>query len=140
MSDKVYFSVDGDDVGKLIERGLIENDEKFLIETSSHIKLWLEKIESIVRDSGGRVVMSGGDMLLSLIDTANVTSIVNALAEAQGSFEFTSSAAVGRTMPEVYFALKVAKSRGKNHFVNLIDENFQPVSESKIILKSNGET
>jgi hypothetical protein len=133
MIDRVFFSVDGDDVGKLIERGLLDNDEQFLTETSEQIKQWLKKLELMITELGGTVVMSGGDMLLSSIENACIEKVLLKLSVVQQSFEFTCSAAIGRTMPEVYFALKLAKSKGKNHFVNLVDENFQPLSESKII-------
>ena len=134
MPQKVFFSVDGDDVGKLIEKGLLENDELFLTQTSSQIKQWLLAIENIIIKYDGKVIMSGGDMLLSIINNDCIKSLLKDLSKVQTSFKFTCSAAVGRTMPEVYFALKLAKSKGKNHIVNLVDENFQPISDSKIVM------
>ena len=136
MSNNVYFSVDGDDVGKLIERGLLENDELFLKETSMHIKQWLEKLTSIIVGVNGTVLMSGGDMLLAIISADCIEKVLSELSVLQKTFSFTCSAAVGRSMPEVYFALKLAKSKGKNHFIKLIDNNYQPISETKIVQRT----
>jgi hypothetical protein len=133
MSDKVFFSVDGDDVGKLIEKGLLEGDEQVLTSTSQKITQWLNELESVISDAGGTIVMSGGDMLLSSIDSTCIERVLSRLSILQQSFDFTCSAAIGRAMPEVYFALKLAKSKGKNHFVSLIGEDFRPLHESKII-------
>jgi hypothetical protein len=134
MSVSVYFSVDGDDVGKLIERGLLEDDELFLRDTSADIKSWLAQIEELIVMLKGRLIMSGGDMLLCRVNESCVEKIIEGLSEIQQTFSFTCSAATGRTLSEVYFALKLAKSKGKNHFVNLLDSNFQAVSKSKIVM------
>lgn len=131
--DSVYFSVDGDDVGKLIEQSLLENNETFIKSISKNISNWICELTEIISKFNGTLVISGGDMILSLIDYSSIDEVLRELSELQKMYDFTCSAATGRTMAEAYFALKLAKARGKNYFVNLIDKDFQPISECKII-------
>lgn len=131
--NNVYFSVDGDDVGKLIEKSLLENNEALIKSVSKDIEKWIYELTEIISKVNGTLVISGGDMILSLIEYSSINDVLRGISKLQKKHDFTCSAATGRTMSEVYFALKLAKSRGKNHFVNLLDKDFQPISESKII-------
>jgi GTP cyclohydrolase III len=130
---KVYFSVDGDDIGQLIEKGFLNNDISYLISISLEIEKWLTNIKTIISGNGGTIFISGGDMLLALIDQERVDQIIESISFNQHKFSFTCSISTGRTLIESYVALKQAKSRGKNRIVNLLKDDLQPCYESIII-------
>lgn len=130
---EVFFSVDGDDIGQLIEKGFLNNDISYLISISLKIEKWLINLKNIISENGGTIIISGGDMLLALIDQERVDQIIKSISFIQKNFPFTCSVSIGRTLIESYVALKQAKSRGKNRIVNLLQEDLQPCYESKIV-------
>jgi GTP cyclohydrolase III len=114
---KLYIAVDGDDVGHHLEYLMLTNDPDALARFAADYKQtmdWL--VQAIAETFDASVVFGGGDSLLVSLDKGRFSS--EELEKIRASFANrvgqTLSIGIGHTSREAYFALKLAKTSGKN--------------------------
>jgi hypothetical protein len=125
---EIYLAIDGDDVGHRLEYLMLTNNSRELSEFSSLFQSamdWLK--EELVHDLQATVIFSGGDNLLAILHSDDVPA--EALRTLSVRFaekaDCTLSIGLGQNPREAYFALKLAKTSGKNcirRFEELTDE------------------
>lgn len=103
-----YYAIDGDDIGKKLEKHALENDISSIVHLSNNVKNRLIDIEQYLCSEGAKIVFSEGDSLLAHSDT-EIRLPIELLTENEISF----SAGVGKTPALALLALKKAKGLGK---------------------------
>jgi GTP cyclohydrolase III len=114
---ELYLAIDGDDVGHRLEYFMLTENRESLEEFSTMFESamsWLK--DTLIRDFGAVIVFSGGDNLLASIGSNTRTGdelekLRTAFAERART---TLSMGLGESLHEAYFALKLAKTSGKN--------------------------
>jgi GTP cyclohydrolase III len=114
---ELYLAVDGDDVGHRLEYLMLMNDRESIIEFSKTFQCAMDWLESkLVTDFDAEIIFNGGDNLLACLPLDYLSS--KALEELRDSFAekatSTLSAGLGDSPRQAYFALKLAKTSGKN--------------------------
>ncbi|ASC70462.1 hypothetical protein XM38_014010 [Halomicronema hongdechloris C2206] len=114
---KLYFAADGDDVGHHLEYLMLRNESAKIFEFSKvfhKAMLWLEY--ELIESCEAEIIFTGGDNILARIsktdDTLNLIEKIR--FEFQKKAKSTLSIGLGKTPREAYFALKLAKTSGKN--------------------------
>ncbi|MEW6456730.1 MAG: mCpol domain-containing protein [Acidobacteriota bacterium] len=111
----IYIALDGDDVGRHIEKFLIENKEQDVAELSEQITNTVQEITAYLRSIDFEVIFSAGDSILCKGGSIDIRKLSNYLAKTNKVCTF--SVGIGNTLEKTYVALKYAKSRGKNTIV-----------------------
>ena len=120
-----YFGVDGDGIGRTIERYVLQGKQSQLTHFSNCVKEVIALIRDKVLAGGGTVIFDGGDSILFKgdFDLNFIREILELFEQYTGN---TSSIGTGESMLQAYLGLKMAKSIGGNkivHFKNYkIDE------------------
>ncbi len=112
---EMYLAIDGDDVGHRLEYLMLINERETITEFSKTFKsamIWLEN--KLVHDFGATVVFSGGDNLLAYLNFLPVEAVEALRIEFAERANSTLSIGLGENPREAYFALKLAKTSGKN--------------------------
>lgn len=121
--DTLYYGLDGDDTGKILEELFLAcSDESSFRKLSKDVANAISKISKLVVDKFGKnaIVFEAGDDLLF---KGNLQE--DALLEMQAMYSqltpgLTCSIGYGRSFQEVYLALKLAKTQpGKNAVVGI---------------------
>jgi GTP cyclohydrolase III len=114
---ELYLAVDGDDVGHRLEYLMLMNNRESIIEFSKTFQRAMDWLENkLVTDFEAEIIFNGGDNLLACLPLDYLSS--KALEELRNSFAekatSTLSAGLGDSPRQAYFALKLAKTSGKN--------------------------
>jgi hypothetical protein len=104
----MYYAVDGDDVGRSLERLLLENDPAAAQAFSSRVTKDVQYIRRYFEERGASIVFCAGDGLL-----AQSSESIAAEPVIQGTSGTTFSVGVGDTTANALLALKKAKGLGK---------------------------
>lgn len=123
--DEFYFAADGDDVGHRLEYFMLRNESAKIIDFSKifhEAMFWLE--HELVKSFNAEIIFTGGDNILALARSEeDFYSVIESIrSEFQKRADSTLSIGLGKTPREAYFALKLAKTSGKNcvcHFRDL---------------------
>ncbi|MHA1757991.1 MAG: mCpol domain-containing protein [Promethearchaeota archaeon] len=108
-------SLDADDVGFKIQKLIIEEKEKEIVELSNIIKKYIKDITLFLSNQNLEIVISAGDNILckgAFIDIQKITSYLfkkNSIIKC--------SVGIGNSLKNCYLALNYAKSIGKNTIV-----------------------
>jgi hypothetical protein len=117
MTERYYIAVDGDDVGRSIERLVLTNDCQGLSAFAAKYRSAVHWLTSVLIDSfQGNALLSDGDSVLieahaPAFSAHRLTALSEEFAKLSGH---TLSIGIGDTMREAYLALKLAKLSGKN--------------------------
>lgn len=119
--EELYIAIDGDDVGRRLEHSMLINDQNNLIDFSNRFNesmTWLERI--LEQTFQAQIIFNGGDNLLAKLqqndfDLGKLTIIAKSFLAKSTS---TLSIGIGTNMRQAYFALKLAKTSGKNRICN----------------------
>lgn len=107
-----YISIDGNNIGKKLERYILKNDSVGLKAFSKDIKQEIYRLEDIILNKHGIIIMSGGDNIIAKIKKKDVLYIAKYLkkynSKKEKLFEFSFS--VGKDIISTYIGLKYAKS------------------------------
>lgn len=111
-----YIGLDGDSIGRIIESFLISGEETKVVKFSQSISVVLDEIKTRVLELNGRVLFCSGDSILfyGKFDKSFCNSL---LTSFKTKTNCSASIGIGKTLPEVYLGLKLAKSRGGNQAV-----------------------
>ena len=110
MKGDLYYTFDGDCVGKMLERYMILSDAKSLKELSDAINEAMSLIEKYAEKLGCQVIFSGGDSILlkGQLDDSNRQEIKDLFYNTTG---ITLSCGQGGSIVEAMLNLKLAKSQ-----------------------------
>lgn len=117
MTEKYYIAIDGDDVGRSIERLVLLNDGQGLSDFSAKYRSAIRWLTTVLIDSlQGSALLSDGDSILIEVYTPsysadNLEALSKKFVQLSGH---TVSIGIGDTMRRAYLALKLAKLSGKN--------------------------
>lgn len=119
----IYIGIDGDNVGNIMERYIIENDEENVRKVSFNIENDIETLTRHLSDRGFKIIISAGDNILCRGESINKNDLKEMLRELSNCCSF--SVGIASTMKDTYLALKYAKVIGKNAIVDYENEKFQ---------------
>ncbi len=111
----MYLAVDGDDVGHRLEYLMLLNEREAITKFSKTFQsamVWLEN--KLVHDFGATIIFSGGDNLLACLNALPAEAIEVLRTEFAERANSTLSVGLGENTRQAYFALKLAKTSGKN--------------------------
>jgi len=112
----LYFGLDGDSIGRVIESYLIENDAEKLTLFSQKIVTALHTIKQKAEEKEAEIIFCTGDSILIYgdIEVEFGDTMLHIFNEKTGR---TASVGVGSNLAETYLGLKLAKSKGGNQSV-----------------------
>lgn len=116
MKNKIYVAIDGNEIGKIIEKYLLCGDTETLSKFSSTLTNCILRISSFIKNNNGELIMAGGDNVLACLpeDVFLILKefIINDTKDVIFSFSIgTSTEPLGS-----YLALKYAKA---NHLFSV---------------------
>lgn len=114
---EIYLAIDGDDVGHRLEYLMLVNEREALTEFSRIFQAAMDWLENtLTTDYGATIIFSGGDNLLASLYANNLSpEILETLrADFANRARSTLSMGLGENLRQAYFALKLAKTSGKN--------------------------
>lgn len=116
MKNRIYIGLDGDSIGREIERNIISDDLEELRKFSQKVTTAIEKVKELVELENGDVIFYGGDSILFSgdFDEGFASIILELFKNETGR---TASIGIGESPHETYLGLKLAKSYGGNRFV-----------------------
>ncbi|HNN27268.1 MAG TPA: mCpol domain-containing protein [Chitinophagales bacterium] len=116
MKQIVYIGLDGDSIGREIERNIINNNLQDLRSFSHCITKAIEIIRDLVESNSGDVIFYGGDSILfsGSFDEIFAQKIIDIFRSETNR---TASVGIGNSPHETYLGLKLAKSYGGNRFI-----------------------
>jgi hypothetical protein len=111
----MYLGVDGDNIGALLEKRLLEDDEGGVRILSKEVDTAIIEMAQAFREVGMEIIFSSGDSLLCKGEVLDLDKLIKTIKLK--SFKFRFSAGVSDTLRNTYLALKYAKVSGKNRIV-----------------------
>ncbi|MFB2839534.1 mCpol domain-containing protein [Floridanema evergladense] len=120
-----FIAVDGDLVGRKIEKLIISSELDELVTYSHLINESVNKMRSFSENIGGKTYLQGGDNLL--VEVADYQAFVEQIISSRAEMAASFSVGIGRNAVEAYLALKFAKSAGRGLIilVEVIDGKYQ---------------
>jgi len=112
---KVYYAIDGDDIGKVIEKFLLEENGHSASLYSALVESKLGAIKSFFEQYDAEIIFCAGDSLL-----VKVIEIINLPIDLTEASDITFSIGIGDSLSNAVLALKKAKGLGKNRTIKLL--------------------
>ena len=109
MNDFLFISVDGNNIGKQLERYILSERFDALKSFSDRVSAAISALSGFVVEIGGKVLMSGGDNLLATVPKNEYCSLKSFLDDIQ-SPGLSFSMGVGCNARASFLALKYAKA------------------------------
>lgn len=106
-----FVAIDGDSVGRKIEKLIISNRLDELVEYNHSLNRSIDSIRLIADNIGGKTYLQGGDNLL--IEVKSYQSFIEKFITIHAELAATFSVGIGKNVIEAYLALKFAKSSGR---------------------------
>jgi hypothetical protein len=125
----IFIACDGDNIGSVLERAIIENNETALFQYSNEVSQAVKSLETWFTEAGGQVVFSGGDNILIRIARSYSQVLANLPPFRSGGIRF--SVGIGGSPREAWTALKYAKTN-KPAVVTYCNGEFMFVSINEI--------
>jgi hypothetical protein len=129
---KIYISIDGDNIGKKIEKYILNEDLLGMKEFSYQIAQSIRTFERVIKETGGDVYISGGDNILAFVKDNYVNNIIQLVNELNSKKTFSFSVGLAYTIQDVYLALKYCKSISAGKIIMAIAEHgkmtFKPIN------------
>lgn len=124
-----YIAIDGDNVGQKIEWLVVNERPKELTTFSNNYHQAMEWLEQRLESRlVAKIIFNGGDSLLAAFEHKNSLSL-NELETIRKRFleiaQTTISIGIGGNLRQAYFALKLAKAKGRDRieiFEEFVDE------------------
>ena len=127
--DNVYIAIDGDSIGKLLEKYILTEDLVRLSALSAEIQQDVDKLSMLLEEAQSSVIMKGGDNILSLCASEQVEAVIVVITQINSVREYHFSVGVANTAVNAYMALKYAKLSGNTvvRFVSDQNDSFEIV-------------
>ncbi len=113
--ESFFVAIDGDLVGRKIEKLIISNRLDELVEFSHSINNSVDNIRWLADSIGGKTYLQGGDSLL--VEVKSYQSFIEQFIAIHSGLAVTFSVGIGKNVIEAYLALKFAKSAGRGLIV-----------------------
>ena len=107
-----FIAVDGDSIGKLLEKYIFTNDLDGLCALSSKIQKDIDIISLLFQKRNWSVIMKGGDNILCRCDLNDVGDVIKKILQINCQCEYHFSVGIGNSAVNAYMALKYAKLSG----------------------------
>jgi len=119
----MWISIDGDKIGKTVEKYLLEGNLETLSFYSRKVKDIVGQIEEILIMNQAIIIVSAGDEIIS--HSVDEHLDIHGIIKKSISDDITFSCGIGTTCQLSFLALKYAKSIGGNHMVTalMVNEN-----------------
>ncbi len=124
-----YTYIDGDNIGLLIERSFLENDEFSLIEINIGVKESIGLISKYLSEQNQEIVFSGADGIICKGDDLSIEDTLDFIR--CNNSKLTYSIGEGLDLRDCYIALRYAKSLNKNIGVKYRNNKFEIVDGKK---------
>jgi GTP cyclohydrolase III len=108
----MYAYIDGDDIGLRIENSFMNNDEIRLKEINDGVKEIVKKITIYLEENNYTIIFSGADGIICKSEEIDAKQILEFIRNNNKEISF--SIGVGNNLRDSFFALRYAKSSGKN--------------------------
>lgn len=112
----IYVAIDGNEIGKIIEKYLFCDELEELSKFSSTMNDIIFKIGAFVENNEGVLVMSGGDNIFACIPEGIYPTLKNFISKCNENNIFKFSIGVSTYSLGAYLALKYAKA---NHLYSV---------------------
>jgi len=120
-----YGYIDGDNIGLVIERSFMENNEANLTNINKAISDLIEIISHYLKIHHQQIIFAGADGLIYKGSNLDLHELLTMIRKQHESITF--SIGIGDTLRESYIALRYAKSIGKNACVIIDGDSFETV-------------
>ena len=124
-----YTYIDGDNIGLLIERSFLENDELSLIEINIGVKESIGLISQYLSEQNQEIVFSGADGIICKGDDLCIEETLDFIR--LNNSRLTYSIGEGIDLRDCYIALRYAKSLNKNIGVKYRNNKFEIIDGRK---------
>lgn len=118
-----FLALDGDDVGRRLEKYMLMNDacslKNFSSEFEDVVAVLIKKVSSI---PDLEILLSGGDSILIQMGKSSIEHVLVVVENSLQDCQFTFSGGYGPSMRSAYLSLKLAKSKGKNRIEGPLGE------------------
>lgn len=108
-----YLAIDGDNIGLLLEKSLLSNNEIEIRAISEKIKKEIDRIAQHLSERGYKMLICAGDNILCKAKAIDPHHIVSLLESSSIPF----SAGIGSSLRSVFLSLRYAKATGKGKLV-----------------------
>ncbi len=112
----MIISIDGNNIGKRVERYILNEELDDLSEFSNSLILYLDTLKKIIETYGGIVYMSGGDNILARVKDSNVKDIISKIVKIKPPNNTTFAIGIGNTAHLAYLALAHRKASQSKRF------------------------
>lgn len=109
MNESVFVSIDGNNIGKRLERYILSERFDDLKSFSDRVSSAVSELSRFVVGLGGTVFMSGGDNLLATVP-ANERHFLKRFFDGVQSRDVSFAMGIGRNARASFLALKYAKA------------------------------
>ena len=103
-----YYAIDGDDIGKHLEKYALSDNIESLKKLSENVYKYIEEIKKYLEEESATIIFYGGDSIL-----ATSTKKIGINIEKLKFDDMSFSAGIGNTCCNATLALKKAKGLGK---------------------------
>ena len=109
MNESIFVSIDGNNIGKRLERYILSERFDDLKSFSDRVSTAIAELSRFIVGIGGTVLMSGGDNLLAMVP-ANERLSLKRFFDGVQSHDIPFSMGIGRNARASFLALKYAKA------------------------------
>lgn len=110
----IYFTLDGDDVGRLITSCYLRNDANELLNLSGSLQESTHRVSELLKKQGFTIIFCAADGIAAYVDQEIDLQEIYSELKSYAPAGITFSAGAGASLREAYIALISAKSSGKN--------------------------
>ncbi len=110
----MYIAIDGNSIGKFIEKLILSNRLAELSEFSNQMNSTIQYLCNAIESRNGNVYMAGGDNILAEIQESHIYEIINIVKEINNTNAYKFSVGISENLIDTYLALKYAKSSREN--------------------------
>lgn len=109
MDQVFYYAIDADEIGKALEKLLLENKEKEVAAFSESVISSVNMVKEYFKEQHADIIFAGGDNIL--VKSSIMIDIVSPLPSVGN---ITWSVGIGSRIDKATLALKKAKGLGRN--------------------------
>lgn len=117
-----YAYIDGDNIGLLIEKSFMDNNERKLQEVNNNVRKIVKSITFFLKEQKLDIIFSGADGVICKGE--NIDGIVLHNYIKSISKKITFSIGIGNNLREAFLALRYAKSNNKNVVFEYYNNSF----------------
>ena len=127
----MIISIDGNSIGKKLEKYILAEKLDELADFSKSISDYLILLKGIIEGHAGKVFMCGGDNILASIDDEKSDAIINEIIKIKPPWDSTFSIGCGNTASLAFLAMARRKSCLETH----VSVTFCKIENMKIVFQ-----